>query len=204
MSQAALQPRISFEEYIDICAQTDESYELVRGELVRMTPPTWQHIKIAKFLERTFDVAIEQAGYPWEAFQKMGQRTEHNSSRLLDISIVRTAAIEQILNQTAVLTVAAPLVVEIISPNSATEDYTDKLREYEALGISEYWTVDYDALGAAKYIGSPKAPTVTVHTLVDGRYQAKHFRGDALIASPTFKKLSLTANQVFSAERTRG
>ena len=203
MTQAAVRPRVSFEEYIDFCAQADEPYELVRGELVKMTPPTWQHTKIAKFLEQTLDAAIGQIGYPWEAFRETGQQTEYDSSRLPDVTVVPTAAIEQLLNQTAVLTVAAPLVIEIISPSSATEDYTNKLREYETLGVSEYWTVDHEGLGAAKYIGFPKAPTVTVHELVDGKYQAKRFRGDKLIESPTFRNLNLTANQVFSAGRTR-
>ena len=203
MTQAAVRPRVSFEEYIDFCAQADEPYELVRGELVKMTPPTWAHTKIAKFLERTLDAAMEQTGYPWEAFRETGQQTEYDSSRLPDVTIVPTAAIEQFLNQTAVLTVAAPLVIEIISPSSATEDYTNKLREYETLGVSEYWTVDHEGLGAAKYIGFPKAPTITVHELVEGKYQAKRFRGDKLIESPTFRNLNLTANQVFSAGRTR-
>lgn len=201
MTQAAAKPRVSFEEYIDFCAQTDERYELVRGELVKMTPPTWQHNKIAKFLERILDAAIEQAGYPWEAFRETGQRTEYDSSRLPDVTIVPTAAIEQFLNQTAVLTVAAPFVIEIVSPSSATEDYTDKLREYATLGIPEYWTVDHEGLGAAKYIGFPKAPTITVHALIEGRYEAKRFRGEDRIISPTFEGLELTANQVFAAKQ---
>lgn len=198
MSQAAVSPRISFEEYIDLCAQTDERYELVRGELIKMTPP-WLHMRIAKFLEQTLDGAIEQAGHPWEAFRETGQRTEHDSSRLPDVTVVPIAAIEQFLNQTAVLTVAAPLVVEVVSPSSATEDYTDKRREYEAFGIAEYWTVDPEGLGAAKYIGFPKAPTVTVHQLIDGKYQAKRFRENEQIESPTFPGLNLTAHQIFSA-----
>lgn len=196
---AAIRPRISFEEYIDICAQTDERYELVRGELVRMTPPTWMHTRIAKFLERTFDSAIAQAGYDWEAFRETGQRTEDDSSRLPDISVVPLAEIEQFLNQTAVLTIAALLVVEIVSPSSATEDYNEKLREYQALGVSEYWVVDHEGLGAAKHIGFPKAPTLVIHELVEGKYQAKRYRGDEPIQSPTFKDLQLTANQIFAA-----
>ncbi|MBW4489953.1 MAG: hypothetical protein KME12_19395 [Trichocoleus desertorum ATA4-8-CV12] len=32
MTQAVVRPRVSFEEYIDICAQTEERYELVRGD----------------------------------------------------------------------------------------------------------------------------------------------------------------------------
>jgi Uma2 family endonuclease len=200
MTQAAFVPGVSFEDYIALCAQTDERYELVRGELVKMTPPTWQHTRIAKFLERLFDQAIEQADYPWEDFRETGQRTERDSSRLPDVILVPIEAIAQFLHQTAVLTVAAPLVVEIVSPSSATEDYTTKLQEYEALGIPEYWAVDHEGVGAAKYIGFPKAPTVTVHELVNGRYQAQRFRGEEMIQSPTFPHLHVTANQVFSAQ----
>ncbi|MEP0872919.1 hypothetical protein NDA01_24175 [Trichocoleus desertorum AS-A10] len=32
MTQAVVRPRVSFEEYIDICAQTEERYESVRGD----------------------------------------------------------------------------------------------------------------------------------------------------------------------------
>ncbi len=80
MTQAAVRPRVSFEEYIDICAQTDEPYELVRGELVKMTPPTWAHVLIARFLERVFEAEIERLGYDWVAVRETGQRTEDNSS----------------------------------------------------------------------------------------------------------------------------
>jgi Uma2 family endonuclease len=106
-----------------------------------------------------------------------------------------------VLNQAAVLTVPAPIVVEIVSPSSSTEDYDAKLKEYQKLAVKEYWVVDHDGLGAAKYIGFPKAPTITVYELFEGSYQAKRFRGDDRVESPLFGTLNLTANQVFSAGR---
>ncbi len=36
------------------------------------------------------------------------------------------------------------------------DDYGHKFVEYEAMGIAEYWIVDYRALGAIPYIGKPK------------------------------------------------
>lgn len=203
MTQAVVRPRVSFEEYIDICAQTDECYELVRGELVQMTPPTWAHVLIAKFLERVFEAEIERLGYDWIAVRESGQRTEEDSSRLPDVTVVPFDEIEPVLNQTAVLTVPAPLVVEIVSPSSSTEDYDAKLKEYQLLGVKEYWVVDHEGLGAAKYIGFPKAPTITVYKLIENKYQARQFRGDASIESPTFKSLNVTANQVFAAARQK-
>jgi Uma2 family endonuclease len=203
MTQAAVRPRVSFEEYIDFCAQTDERWELVRGELVKMTPPTWAHVLIARFLERVFEAEIERLGYDWVAVRESGQRTESDSSRLPDVTVVPFDEIEPVLNQTAVLTVPAPIVVEIVSPSSSTEDYDSKLKEYQLLGVKEYWVVDHEGLGAAKYIGFPKAPTITIYELIEEQYQARRFRGDDQIVSPTFQGLSLTANQIFASARQR-
>lgn len=90
------------------------------------------------------------------------------------------------------------LAVEVTSTNWR-DDYLYKLAEYEALGVFEYWIVDYLALGAARYIGSPKTPTVSIYRLVDGEYQLAQFRRDEAIASPTFPSLQLTAQSVFNA-----
>lgn len=122
MTQAAFTPPISFEKYLDYCGQTGDRYELVQGELRRMNPPTWLHLKIAKFLEQTFDAEIQRRGYTWEAFRESGQRTEATSSRLPDVIIVPSEAIELMLNQSAVLQVPAILVVEIVSPSSSSDD----------------------------------------------------------------------------------
>jgi Uma2 family endonuclease len=203
MIQTVVRPRVSFEEYIDFCAQTDERYELVRGKLHQMNPPTVLHYRIAKFLEQVLDQAIEEHFDPdeWETFREAGQRTEDDSSRLPDLAIVSRVEADKLLKQTAVFQSPSLLVIEVVSPSSASDDYDKKLKEYEGLGVPEYWVVDHEGLGAAKHIGFPKAPTLTVHELINGKYQAKRFRGDELIESPTFRNLNLTANQVFSAGR---
>ncbi|MCA1990719.1 MAG: Uma2 family endonuclease, partial [Coleofasciculus sp. S288] len=74
-----------------------------------------------------------------------------------------------------------------------------KARDYEEMGIPEYWIVDYLGLGGRRFIGNPKQPTFSVYQLVEGEYQVTQFRGDNRIESPTFPELNLTAQQVFSA-----
>lgn len=201
MIQALTNQQLSFEDYIDFCSQTDERYELVGGKLILMTPPTWLHLKIAKFLEQVFDIAILELGYNWEAFRESGQRTDDDSSRLPDVVIVPTEAITPTLNQSAVLQCPSLLAVEIVSPSSTTDDYKNKLREYQSLGIPEYWVVDHEAIGAAKYIGFPKLPTLSIYKLVNGKYQVSHFRGTDRIVSSTLPNLQLTAEQVFRGSR---
>jgi Uma2 family endonuclease len=192
--------QLTFEEYVDICNQTDEPYEWVRGTLRVMTPPTWAHLIIAQFLEQTLNDTIRQMGKlkQWRAFREMGQRTELLSSRLPDVAVVPLDAIAGLMRQTAILEVPAILVIEVVSPSSAIEDYTDKLNEYQQLSVLEYWVVDHEALGTSKQIGFPKLPTVTVYQLVDGQYQGQGFRGSDLIISPTFPEFNLSAEQILS------
>ena len=90
------------------------------------------------------------------------------------------------------------VVIEVVSTNWR-DDYGHKFIDYEALQIPEYWIVDYLGLGGRRYIGVPKQPTFSVYQLIDGEYQVQQFRGGDRILSPTFPKLNLTAEQVFSA-----
>ena len=90
------------------------------------------------------------------------------------------------------------LVVEVVSTNWR-DDYGLKLADYEAMGIEEYWIVDFRALGAARVIGKPKQPTLTICTLEEDGYQLQQFTGIQALVSSRFPDLELTAQQVFNA-----
>jgi Uma2 family endonuclease len=90
------------------------------------------------------------------------------------------------------------LVVEVVSTNWQN-DYARKVEDYEALGISEYWLVDYLGLGGKRYIGSPKQPVITIYQLVEGTYQGQQFRKSDRLISQTFPDLNLTAEQIVAA-----
>ncbi|MGH8000763.1 MAG: hypothetical protein ACREPR_15375 [Brasilonema sp.] len=49
------QTQLTFQQYLNYDNGTGNRYELVRGQLKLMNPPTLLHIRIAKFLERQFD-----------------------------------------------------------------------------------------------------------------------------------------------------
>ncbi len=71
--------------------------------------------------------------------------------------------------------------------------------DYEALGIPEYWIVDYLGLGGKRYIGDPKKPTISIYQLIDDEYQVQQFRDNDSLFSSIFPDLNLTAQQVFDA-----
>jgi Uma2 family endonuclease len=94
-----------------------------------------------------------------------------------------------------------PLVIEVVSSNWR-DDYGYKLVDYEAMGINEYWIVDYLGIGGVRFIGQPKQPTLSIYQLIDGEYQVQQFRGKDLISkSLIFPELSLTAEQVFQGQK---
>lgn len=94
--------------------------------------------------------------------------------------------------------VSIPLVIEVVSSNWR-DYYYKKLADYEAIGIPEYWIIDYAAIGARKFIGNSKQPTISIYQLIDSEYQITQFRASDPIVSPTFPELNLTAEQIFKA-----
>ncbi len=93
-----------------------------------------------------------------------------------------------------------PLVIEVVSTNWR-DDYGHKLVEYEAMGIQEYWIVDFRALGAVRHIGKPKQPTITICQLDDGEYQIHRFIAGEKLVSSIFPQLNLTTDKVLSAAK---
>ena len=91
-----------------------------------------------------------------------------------------------------------PLVIEVVSTNWRN-DYAVKLAGYEAMGIAEYWIVDYLALGAVRHIGKPKQPTVTVCKLIEGEYQLFLFTAGKRIESDILPELKLMTDDIFQA-----
>jgi Uma2 family endonuclease len=192
---------LTFADYLAYDDGTDTRYELVRGHLVATTPPTWKHLLITRYLEHIFTAAINQTDEDWIALQGAGQQVDEETSRLPDVMVVPMSAIQDAEESTAILQVAAILVVEIVSPSSVADDCLHKLAEYEAKDILEYWLVDPQALGAARYIGSPKRPVVSIYHLVDGEYSAPlRCRGQETVESRVLPQLRVTAQEILEGK----
>ncbi|ASC74038.1 hypothetical protein XM38_050120 [Halomicronema hongdechloris C2206] len=63
---------ISFEDYVADDDGTAARYELVDGALVEMTPPTFRHMLIAKFIQQCLDTEIRRLGFRWLCFREAG------------------------------------------------------------------------------------------------------------------------------------
>jgi len=195
---------ISFDEFIDWYPEGSEScYELRRGMIVEMPKPKGKHSEIAGFAIKTLNNAIDQMQVPYfiprECIIKIADDTGYEP----DVAVVNRPflANETRWESSSILEQgkSVKLVVEVVSTNWR-DDYAVKMVDYESIGIDEYWIVDYLGIGGRRYIGSPKQPTFTVCTLVDGEYELQQFRGHDRIISAAFPELQLTVDQLFNPE----
>ncbi len=190
----------TFDEFLEWKPE-DRRYELHRGTIIEMPNPTGKHSKIAGNLVAEFNFERRRLQLPYfiprECTIKLDDNTGYNPDAIV-LDNLSVEIQEYRWDKESVITNAESikLVFEVVSTNWR-DDYAHKMTDYEALGIAEYWIIDYLGLGGNRYIGSPKQPTLSIYSLVDEEYQVKLFRGDTKIESQVFPELNLTAEQIF-------
>jgi Uma2 family endonuclease len=190
--------RMPLKEYLTYDDGTDTRYELVDGELVRMSLGTGEHGDISEFLNDEFKSEIKRLGLDWVSKDmKIGiqspRGTRWETARVPDVVVLPLAQWNGLKKRESFIPLNEPppiLVVEVVSPSTITVDYRAKHSEYAVLDISEYWIVD------------PLDFKVTVCVLKDGAYSDETFVGDFTISSPTFSALRLTATEILTAKRS--
>lgn len=194
---------ITFDEFIEWLPE-DRRYELHEGTVIKMQP-TGQHEDITSFLAQELTLEYTRMNLPYrippKALVKLKDKeTGYNPDLLL---VDRRQLTHEPLwdkKSTLIHGESIPLVIEVVSSNWR-DDYGYKLVDYEAMGIKEYWIVDYLGIGGVRFIGQPKQPTISIYKLVEGEYQVQQFRGRDLVdKSLIFPELNLTAEQVFQAQ----
>ncbi|MDZ7952049.1 Uma2 family endonuclease [Nostoc sp. DedQUE09] len=198
----AIPKLVSFE---DFAAWRPEGgrYELHNGAIVEMPQPTGEHEDVVGFIARKLTVEFDRLNLPY-TIPKTALIKPFNSVSAYspDVLILnRPNLVNEPLwkkESTVSYPASIPLVVEVVSTNW-DDDYYTKQGKYEVIGIPEYWVVDYLGLGAKKFTGNPKQPTMSIYQLIDGEYQVTQFRSTDRIISPTFPELNLTAEQIFQA-----
>lgn len=178
-------------------------YELYDGVVIEMPQPLGKHEQVKGFLSTELVFAYRRLNLPYflpsQAFVKV---PDAESAYLPDILILKHSNLinEPLWDKQSTVTQGATIIIaiEVVSTNWRV-DYFTKVKDYEEIGIPEYWTVDYLGIGGRRFIGNPKQPTILIHELIDNEYQVTAFQGDQRVISPSFPELNLTANQIFQA-----
>ncbi len=201
MIQTLTKP-ISFDEFVAWYPENAACrYELHNGAIVEMPLGTGAHSNITGFIGLKLGVQIDRYELPYSIpGDCLLKPLEDESGYQPDVIVLDREQLskEARWQKESIITVGSSvrLVVEVVSTNWQN-DYLRKAGDYELMGIPEYWIVDYLGLGARRYIGSDKSPTISVYSMVDGEYEVKQFRGDERVESLAFPELQLTAAQIF-------
>lgn len=125
-------------------------FEWVRGYVIQMSPISKVHMDISLYLTYLLNAYLvlnpigEVLTAPFTMrYDPLELRPEPDLQVVLHTNtgqITRTAFIG-----------AADICIEIVSPESVERDYADKLIEYEAAGVGEYWLIDPDRRRARFY-----------------------------------------------------
>jgi Uma2 family endonuclease len=178
-------------------------YELHEGVVFEVSQPSGDHEDITSFLSERITAEYLRLNLPYRIPKTvLIKPPEIESAYSPDVLVLNRSNLANeplwTKESTVIQGASVPLVIEVVSTNWRV-DYLTKARDYESIGIPEYWIVDYLGLGGRRFIGYPKQPTISIHEMIDGEYQVSLFRGDDRIVSPTFCELTLTANQIFQA-----
>lgn len=200
----AIPKQLTFDEFIDWYPENPEyRYELHDGVIIAVPKPRGKHSEVAGFTSGELFLEIRRSQLPYFIPKECVIKPARESSYEPDVIVLDKVGVannEPRWDNESIIMFGTSirLVIEVVSTNWS-DDYALKLEDYEAMGIPEYWIVDYLGLGGRRYIGSPKQPTFSIYQLVDGVYQVQQFREDERIVSAIFPELNLTVNQIFSA-----
>ena len=124
--------------------------ELIDGVVFMSPRPSKTHQRISKRLTRLLDDCLTA---PCEALPEIDLILADNIF-IPDLQVICAEEQEERAQTTPPL-----IVLEILSPSSASRDHFTKRYQYEALGIKEYWII------------SPEEKCVTLHNFTTDTHQ---------------------------------
>jgi Uma2 family endonuclease len=144
--------RISFEDFLATIDE-DTHAEWVDGEVVPVTPPTKEHLRITAFLLSALRGWVNRKQLGGIVLHAPAHIKLQRSSREPDVIYLRPSTMERWGDRN--VEGPADLVVEVVSAESRTRDRREKFREYEMAGVEEYWLIDPAERTAEVYALSP-------------------------------------------------
>ena len=164
--------RMTFEEWLHLDYEGGLS-EWVEGEARLYMSATNRHQAIVEFLIQLMGPYVRKArlGVVKLAPYAM-EAVRGGSGREPDLTFVATGHEDR--RRESHLVGPPDLVVEVVSEDSVARDLVEKLREYEAAGVREYWVID----------SRPNEARADFFVLVNGRFLSQPADAEGVYRSP--------------------
>jgi len=158
--------RMTVSEFLAWADTQDQGrYELVRGQIVAMSPERLEHVEAKRLAANALDAAIRRAGVACKAFvDGLGVAVDDETTYVPD-ALVNCGAPDA---PSTMLASNPVIVVEVLSPSTRHIDVSVKLADYfRVRGIAHYLIVDLARRHLLHYHKQPDG-TVTVGIVKDG------------------------------------
>ncbi len=153
-------------------------YELVRGEVVRLTPAGAEHGVIAQQLAEKLSqhVRAHRLGLVCAAETGFLLFRDPDTVRAPDVSFVSRERVAEVGIPQGYWPFAPDLAVEVVSPGDRFQDLMEKICDYFAAGARRVWLVEPRSRTVSVYRSPTDVRVLTVADELDGEDVLPGFR----------------------------
>ncbi len=152
--------------------KSDDGYrhELIRGELVRMSPTGGRHGVIVQRLGQRLGTWADQSGVGIVCAAETGFRLQRDPDtvRAADAALVVQDRIPEEGIPEGFWEGAPDLAVEVLSPSDRMGDVLQKVRDYLEAGAHQVWVVDPKSRTVTVYHSFREVQVLTEHDVLEG------------------------------------
>ena len=135
--------RVTYEEFLEISANSEERYEYIDGEIYLLASPKTTHQRILTKMFGTFYNWFEgKKCTPMTAPYDITLQRNESSKNVVQPDLMVICDLDEKLGDDDYYKGVPTLAVEIISASTKSKDYVRKLDLYMSCGVSEYWVVN--------------------------------------------------------------
>ncbi|HEY0079139.1 MAG TPA: Uma2 family endonuclease [Pyrinomonadaceae bacterium] len=145
-------------------------YELVKGELRRMSPSGYNHGKIAARLTGALIQYVEEheLGDVCAAETGFTVKTQPDTVRAPDVAFIRRERVEEVSNTKSYGRGVPDLAVEVVSPSDKAGAVEEKIQEWLESGVLLLWVISPKLHAVTVYRSSTDIKVLTENDTLDG------------------------------------
>ena len=180
-AQPAYDIRYTYADYLQW--DDDKRRELIDGAPYLMALPTPRHQELLGNLFMIFSNFLK--GKHCKVYLPLDVRLNADS---LDDTVVQPDLLivcDRSIIDNAGIKGVPDMVVEILSPSTASYDKNLKFKTYLRAGVREYWIID------------PKNETLAVHVLKDGNYITHAYTNEEIVPVHVLEGCTINLSEVF-------
>jgi Uma2 family endonuclease len=134
---------LTYEEWLKL-PEVEGVEEVINGEVRRMPHHKWNHARIVEELARQLRAQLNPENvYVVTSVFGLVIRREPLTTRVPDLTVFVAS---QLVEVDGYIHSAPELIVEVLSPANTRVERTEKLRDYESIGVPEVWVVSPEAV----------------------------------------------------------